>query len=329
MERYFNNYQTTVAPGGYTSGSGVLNVLSTSGIALNAGDTCRLSLYTGSPELVVILVASAVNSGSQFAVAAEGADVSAVAGDLVLNTLTVGGMNQIRTDISMMGPFANLPVPGSSYLVEGQRFKSTDGPYEFIFDGTSWIPFVGGWKAVLPIAGNYTWANQGGATVTDTAGFLQLSVPGSGSSSIRVQFLAQPSTPYTLDAMISIDGVFGESNQGGIGFYDGTKLSLLLVFGGNLGSGSTYQQTDFSSVTSSGTPNATAGQLPTPSGPLFLRITNDGSNLTFYIGNGYSWTQIRQVAVGSFLTPTDLCFIGNSQNASDTIVANLISWYTH
>ena len=42
MERYFNGYQTTVAPGGYTSGSGVLNVLSTSGITLNAGDTCRL-----------------------------------------------------------------------------------------------------------------------------------------------------------------------------------------------------------------------------------------------------------------------------------------------
>lgn len=327
MERYFNGYQTTVAPGGYTSGSGVLNVLSTSGITLNAGDTCRLSVYTGSPELVVILIASAVNSGTQFAVTAEGADASASGGDLVLNTLTVGGMDQIRTDISMLGTFANLPVPGVAFLVEGQRYKCTDAPYEFIYNGSAWIPFVNGFECVLP-ENVFTWANQGGASVSFVSGFAQVSIPGAGSTNLRVQFATQPSTPYTIDVILSADLVTSESDSIGIGFYDGTKLSLMTIFGGTLGSEPGYQQVDYNSVTSFNAANVTLGSISTPFSIAFLRINNDGTNLHFYIGNGYSWYLVRTVAIGSFLTPTDVCYVGNSQD-SNPVVFNIISWDQH
>jgi hypothetical protein len=332
MERYFNNYQTTVAPGGYTSGSGLLNVLSTSGITLNAGDTCRLSLYTGSPELVVILIVSAVNSGSQFAVTAEGTDVSASAGDLVLNTLTVGAMNQIRSDISLMGPYANLPSPGSSFLIAGQRFKATDGPYEFIYDGTVWKPFVMGYEGVLPIAGNFSWVNQGGATVVFTAGFGLITAPANSGTSLRLQVETLPSTPFTVDAQIAADNATSNNNACGLCLYDSGsgKVVTLHMVGPNVG-GTTpgeWQVIRWNNTGSFSGVQKTAGAAAAPLVLGFLSIEDDGTNLNFYIGYGASKYLCYTEAVGAFITPTHIGFFSQSGDSNPVSMA-LFSWFQH
>ena len=331
MERYFNNFATSVAAGGYTSGSGVLNVGTTSGVSLNSGDTCRLAIYNGS-TLVVILIASAVNSGTQFAVTAEGTDASASSGFAVLNVLTVGGMNQIRSDLSLMGSYVDLPSPGSNFLIAGQRFKQTDGPYEWIFNGTTWVAFLNGFQAVLPIGANYTWANQGGATIDFTSAYGLMAIPASGSTSLRVQYKAQPSTPYTIDVMIAGDLVTGNSNTIGIGFYDsvGGALITLHLIGAVPGAGdwAGYQVAEWNSVTSFHASVALLGLATAPFLPVFLRIANDGTNLTFYIGNGLAWYEIYTQAVGTWLTPDSVFWFGNSQD-SNPVNAELLSWYQH
>lgn len=333
MERYFNNFQTTVAAGGYVASSGVLNVLSTTGVSLNSGDTTRLSLYTGSPELVVILIVSAVNSGTQFAVTAEGPDTSASAGDLVLNTLTVGGMNQIRNDISLMGTYANLPNPASAFLVSGQRYKQTDGPYEFIYDGTVWKAFFMGYECVLPLSSSFSWINQGSATIDNTLGFAQLATPGSnGSTDLRVRTETQPSTPYTLDAICTVNFLQSAGNVSfGVGFRDSGSTKLItLHIEYSTSTLAAWQVNRWNSPTSFNAAQATgvAGSVPSNGVPLFVRLKNDGTNLTFYVGDGQSWFEFYTEAVGTFITPTDICFWLDLEGTTSGQV-NFLSWYTH
>lgn len=327
MERYFNDFATTVGVSGYTSGSGVLDVASTSGISLNTSDTCRVAIYDLSGNLVVILIVGAVNSGTQFAVTAETTDTNATAGFPVINVLTVGGFNQLRMDQSMLGPYSSLPAPGSNFLVKGQRFKQTDGPYEFIFDGTIWVPFVNGYKAVLPVSSNYSWVNQGGATVSFAQGLGLLSAPASGSNSMRLQSMAQPSTPFTIEAMVAGDFMTSNSNTGGIGFYDssGGQLITIHVVGGTAAQ---YQVITWNGLTSFHGAPATIGQAPTPFLLAFLRIVNDGTNLKFSIGTGVSWYEIHSEAIGSFVTPDSIFFFGNSSD-SNPVTLGLLSWYQH
>lgn len=311
-ERYFNNYQTTVGPGGYTAASGVLNVLSTSGITLNSGDTTRLSLYTGSPELVVILIVTAVNSSTQFAVTAETADTNASAGDLVLNTLTVGGMNQIRTDISMFGPRANLPVPASSFLVEGQRYQCTDSPYEFIFNGTSWDAYVFGFQVVEPILANFTQVNvNSGVNVTldtshgginfkiisqgsaENCAYLAQAVPGSGAYFVDVAFLA-----------------FGPQGNGGfgVGLSAGTSSTTskfaLAGWPWQSNSFNNWQEKEYNSCTSHNTDNGDV-QVSLTAPMIWLRVQDDRvTNRTWFISqNGQDWMQMFQQARTTNFTP--------------------------
>jgi hypothetical protein len=334
MERYFNNFQTTVAPGGYSAGSGVLNVLSTSGISLNSGDTCRLSIYTGSPELVVILVASAVNSSTQFAVTAEGADSNASGGDLVLNTLTVGGMNQIRSDIDMTGTYANLPNPASAFLVAGQRYLQTDGPYEFIFNGSVWVPFAYDLECVLPVNSSFSWVNQGSASVQQTYGYVDLNAPSTGSTSTNLNIRRVAlSAPYYADFIFTtIVGVPADAVTLGVGFRDsssGKLLTLHALF--QTGSAPEWQVNRWNSPTSyNNTELAGPPAILANGQPLYVRLHNDGSNLYMYIGNGLTWWLYYEEAVGTFLTPTDLFFfVDNSTTSGPAVDLDLISLYLH
>lgn len=326
-ELYFNNYSTTVAIGGYSSGSGVLNVGSTAGISILAGETVRLAIYDATPALVVILIATAVNSGTQFAVTAEGADANALAGQTVINALTVGAMDQIRSDISGLGTFANLPTLN---LLAGMRYKQTDGPYDFIYDGSQWQPFVMGYQAVLPVAGNFTWANQGGATVDFSKGFGLLSVPANASLSLRVQYASLPSTPFTIDAMFGADNMTSQNDGVGIGFYDssGGRLIVMAMFGGIYSGAPGWQVQRYTSVTAFSAAEATFGLAPSPLPLGFISIADDGTNLNFYVGYGANKKLIYSEAVGAFVTPNKVVFFGNSADNKALSMA-LFSWYQH
>jgi hypothetical protein len=137
MEVYFNDFSTTVAIGGYTAGSGFLNVAATSPITIAAGDTTRLTIYDVSNNVVVILIATAVNSSTQFAVTAEGADANATAGQTVLNTLTVGAMDQIKADVGRSSGFYQTLTPLIAGDFSDVNFNTGSGVVTNRVDNTS------------------------------------------------------------------------------------------------------------------------------------------------------------------------------------------------
>lgn len=299
-EVYFNNFQTTVAPGGYTAGSNILNVLSTSGITLSAGETTRLTLYTGSPEIAVILIVTTINSSTQFAVTAEGADVNASANDLVLNTLTVGGMNQIRADINSTGIYADLPTLA---LKSGIEYHATDVDFDFVYNGSLWVPFFrpSGQQVTLPINSNYAWVNQQTNTLVNNASVL-INFP--NQSSINLGARSRAISGFTtIDLGVRAPVWASASDQlwYGIGFMNsgsGKLITFSILYNGNY-------QLDISQWNSPTSFNTSVTHSDYRGGPfVYLRIKDDGVTDRFYYlsVDGQNWTLIYSESRTTFLT---------------------------
>ncbi len=92
VEQYANNCIATVAAGGYTSGSGILNVDSTAAPWPQVGNFRLIITDVSRTTVKVILKVTAKNSATQWAVTAEGTDASASAGDLALGTVVTAGV---------------------------------------------------------------------------------------------------------------------------------------------------------------------------------------------------------------------------------------------
>ncbi len=99
-EQFANLCTTTIALGGYTAGSGVLDVATTAAPWPQTPSFHIIIVNPATNAVKVILNVTAVNSATQWAVTAEGTDANALAGDAVLGTmLTAAAIAQLKTDI--------------------------------------------------------------------------------------------------------------------------------------------------------------------------------------------------------------------------------------
>jgi hypothetical protein len=325
-EQYFNNFQTTIANGGagYVAGSGVLNVLSTSPITLAAGDTTRLSIYTGSPELVVILKVTAVNSSTQFAVTAETTDANANDGDLVLNTLTVGGMDQIRTDQN--STFSGS-LPSSIHI--GDMRTPSDDIVTWIDVNGSLAPFGPFYTLTPPNAADFSWRNQGGASATARNGSIFLQGTQQSGDNLRLYEQAAPSTPYSFVAGFSVLMVSANYCNIGLGFDDGTKMEVMCFSYNTSFNGFCLNVSKWNSVTSFNSQVISLPFIPA-SGMVFFKVRNDGTNIYFYVGlNPIDFVEVFSEAKGTFLgSITDVCLAldGNSTSFAAVNAITLFHW---
>lgn len=319
---------TTVATGGYTAGSFVLNVAST-GAPFPANPNFSvviLNASTGATE--VLLRVTGVNSSSQWAVIAEGTDANASASDNVYAVLSASALNGIRADVNQFGTRANLPL--TTGQVQGNTYKCTDSPYSFIFDGTKWQAFFMGYHVNEPLSSAFSWVNQGGAAIVTTLGGIQLTVPPNSGDSFREQVQSWtpgqqcvdiaflPSFHYTSAFMQLLLRNSGSTNQAGWSIGSGTQPSFAL--GGSR----------FASPTSFNS-NYTVTQAEfMGTGPLlWLRIYDDGTtNRTIYFSvDGNQFYQFFQESRTAYITPNQVGFaIDQSVNTSGTRSA---MWVVH
>ena len=146
------NATTTVATGGYSSGGTHLNVGSTAG-NFPASGNFRVSIFNQSTgALEAVLIVTAIASGTQFTTTPE-IDGNATAGDIVICTITSGGMAAILAQANQFGTFASLPT---TVPFAGARYKQTDGPYEWVSNGSIWQAFWNGYPVTLPPASSWT-----------------------------------------------------------------------------------------------------------------------------------------------------------------------------
>lgn len=175
-----------------------------------------------------------------------------------------------------------------------------------------------------------TWANQGGASVADGATGIVLTVPASSANNWRLRTKTGPSTPWSVKALIAMASSFDNDQIWcGIGFWDGTKIENIVLFGQS--SGSPYNGVTnlgvarFSAVGTfdawdavwSGH-NASVGIIPNLA---WFGIANDGTNVIFrYSADGTTFTDLfsRTISGGSLSTYGTIAFGGNETQNNGT-----------
>jgi hypothetical protein len=322
MEQYFNNFATVVAAGGYTAGSGVLNVGASSPITLNAGDTTHLLVFrviSGTPTFIVLLQVTAVNSGTQFAVTAESADSNALANDNVVCVYSAGGIDQIRQDINGYG--ATSAVPTNASRVSGSRYKVKDGNFDYVYDAGSslWVPYFRGIQTAIPNQ-TFSWINQTGASITtETDGSLYLAGTANSSTGMQVRVFSAPGTPYKYKFIVIPLLPAAANPEAGILFSDGTALSeinLTMIVSGS----SVYCEMTANHWTNATTFSAALTIIHyfhPANTPIVLGMSDDGTNRKFYYyPDGYTEITVFTETRTTFLTATKLGFFYNDNNAN-------------
>jgi hypothetical protein len=326
---------TTVASGGRTSGATTLNVASTGSPFPSAGNFSVVITDQSTGAAKVILRVTAINSGSQWAVTPEGTDASANAGDNVYAVLSAAGLDGIRADCNQTGTRANLP--STTGQKAGNRYKCTDSPYEFIFDGTAWRPFIFGYRVDEPLSANFAWTNQGSSTITTTNGGILLKVPPNSGDSLRLQQLSTISAPYTCDIAFMANCYNQNFTDAGLVLYDssGGKLVTFQTQNSNsngpplsLGTARWNSTTSFN-ASENFLNGASTIELFGSVGPLFwMRIYDDNTNRNFYFSmDGIVFNLVFQETRTNFLTPNKIGFFIDMNNTATSMWGAL--WAVH
>jgi hypothetical protein len=259
-------------------------------------------------------------------------------GSTVTQVLTATGLQAVGTVLHRTDTYANIPAAG----VEGREFFPTDGISLYRDDGSLWSP----WGPVFPMTAivdaSYSWVNQGSATIDITHGGAILSVPaGAGSDALRLRVKSIPAAPYTVTvAFIPLFPFPSNFNACGIALRD-SGSGKIITFG--LSSDSTQWATSqvLSIIKWTNATTFSAFYTPTPTvaasyaaltpyqmGPcLWLRIRDDNSNRVLSISSdGETFHQLHTVGRTDFITPDQIGFFVNQQNASYGVKINILSW---
>jgi hypothetical protein len=190
-----------------------------------------------------------------------------------------------------------------------------------------------------PDASDFTWDNQGTASVNETNGGIVFTLPGTvvgaGGFDLRVLYKAAPSIPYTITTcfiatLFNLAAAPRGFNVGWRQSSDG-KLSTLSVDYDNGTGFNYYRVRKFTSTTVYSADYAnTAGRAGSGIvvGPIWLQIEDDNSNRICRISaDGQNFTQIHSVGRTDFLTADQVCWGGlATTNGTDTSYLNLLSW---
>ncbi len=181
-----------------------------------------------------------------------------------------------------------------------------------------------------PVLASFTNHNPGTATIIDTGAGIYITDAASAGQVIHSLYVAAPATPYTFTALVQPLLQNTNNSSMGIGFRSSAgKYQFIAYEGGAGGSGISIMCFDDDATFNS---RATNIGWPLANTPLWLRITDDGTNVKFFMSpNGVNFVQLYTVAKASgFLGATgynQCCFFFNPNAPGATILAAaFLSW---
>lgn len=311
---------------GYTAGGGSLVVASASGLPSGGNFYMIVAAEGGNTEEVFLVTARSGTTltvtGAQWGTSASNHASSAQIIGPIFGSDVIKGL---AADILLADTYANLPASGPP--ASRAKFVSTDGPYEFHWNGSVWVPILPGFgQATLPVSGSYTQTNIGSSTVASTSGPMVLSVPaGTSGWNVRQLVKSVPSAPYTFKALVSP------------AIYSGQRAGLMLK---NSGTGEiiTYElysnngvlqlnSSKLNSATSANGANFGAYGSFLGSQGIWMGISDDNTNRSFQVSiNGREWQDVLIQGRTVFITPDQIGFFVNTDNgvASSLSVAHVV-----
>lgn len=201
----------------------------------------------------------------------------------------------------------------------------------------SYTPAVGFTPVFTPpINGDFAWVNQGGASVTAADNQVYLAIPGVAGTQMRIRKKAVPAAPYTV-TMAWVPMLPGADTQYlGMCLRDSGTGKLVLY---KLLSASVWD-TKFHVIQASKWTNETtfSADYTIPTGPVYaplwqvgpcmwFRIQDDNTNRMLQISNdGRHFFTLHSVGRTDFITPNEIGFFGNCDNATHNNGMTVLSW---
>jgi hypothetical protein len=190
----------------------------------------------------------------------------------------------------LRGTYAALPSAAAN---TNAIYKTTDDPYLYHSNGTTWTPFHVGPKYDPLDDSTWVWFNQGGVATTSRIGSAHfLKTPGSAGDQVRIRARLIPTPPYTVTWAGMAD--FNQVNYAGAGIvlYNSSN-GRLLTCGIGWGGGISLGVAQWNSVTSYSSNVGTGLVYSNNDHRMFFRLIDDGTNLTFSMSyHGYDFSNV-------------------------------------
>ncbi len=260
----------------------------------------------------------------------EGISVGAgldLTGNTLLSTVVSGGGNVINADA-----FGSEPSGGSPGPSVGDLEFYTNSFYVGRYDGTSpelWAPWGPIYPMTLPVDGDFSWVNQGDATVDATRGPIILNAPVSANlNDVRARVQTAPSTPYTIT--IACIPMVANANFIAVGMCWRQSSDGKLVTAGLRNSG-LFEIAKWNSPTSfSAAYTGLTGAGVSGNGRLlWLRLTDNGTDrIVSYGFDGITFQQLHTIGRTDFMTANQIGLFVNPNSADLTISTTItvLSW---
>jgi hypothetical protein len=177
-----------------------------------------------------------------------------------------------------------------------------------------------------PVNGDFAWVNQGGASVTVTGSNIYIKDPGgSATDHLRLRVKAVPVAPYTVTIGF-IPAILQLNNLSvGLCLRDSASGKIVSLDYTN-NAGPLIAATKWNSPTSFNASYSTAAMHPTGA-VLYFRIADDGVNrVSSWSFDGVNFNQFFSVGRTDFITPDQIGFFANGNNATYDACMNVISW---
>lgn len=136
-----------------------------------------------------------------------------------------------------------------------------------------WAP-----NTTIPSSGDFTWVNQGSATVTDEAGVgMHMSLTYAAGENIRALVKTAPGTPYTVEAMFDTTQLLENYYHCGLCIRDSSGGRIITI---GMGSDTGLKLTThrYTSATSWNSNNHFLTHVTIPKPIMGARIADDGTN---------------------------------------------------
>lgn len=194
--------------------------------------------------------------------------------------------------------------------------------------GTSWYPLL---PLQIPTLADFntTLAAVGTTTVTaDDFGVVITQLP-AGATQVRYAYQVAPATPYTVTVALEF---LATNNISGVAFRD-SGTGRLLAFGATMDFAvfkfDAYRLTNL--TTWSATPTAALLRMAPFERSTVLRMTDDGTNLTFFLSpNGFDWVQMYTETRATWCAnPTQVGWYSNARGApggDPSSTVRCVSW---
>lgn len=165
------------------------------------------------------------------------------------------------------------------------------------------------WPALInpPVAANWTPVNQNGMLFTSKSNRLVIQSDSAGANSGLYVTSALPSTPYTVEVGVVINN-FAETCFTSLALFNSTTplAPISIDYLVQAASQSLRRETWVSISSGSGSSLATQNLFSWLPTLVFLRVTDDGINRTWWFStNGLDFIQFFQELSGAVITPTN------------------------